>query len=113
MTKKEFADLHEIAENEVEKSSWKKEALKNVYIECPHCKYQIDSTEKSNLILNGGMDWVYIRGDETAKSFGLDMNSLGSYFVILEKLASNLIDADADVIKLDAIYRGWFNSFYQ
>lgn len=113
MTKKEFADLHEIAENEVEKSSWKKEALKNVYIECPHCKHQIDNTEKSNLILNGGMDWVYIRGDETAKSFGLDMNSLGSYFVILEKLASNLIDADADVIKLDAIYRGWFNSFYQ
>ena len=113
MTKKEFADLNNIPENEVEKSSWKKEALKNVYIECPHCKYQINNEEKSNLILNGGMDWFFIRGDENSKSFGADMNSLGSYFVELEDLAELLIDADGSIVDLDAIYRGWFNSFYQ
>jgi hypothetical protein len=59
------------------------------------------------------MKWEFIRGDETCTYYGADMNSLGSYFVQLEDLAELIIDADEDAIEMDAIYRGWFNTFYK
>jgi phage terminase large subunit GpA-like protein len=112
LTQKDYMKEKEITELDFVKNEYKKEALKEVYIECPHCKYRIDNTEKKKLILNNGMDWFFIRGDMSATSYGLDMNSLGSYFVILEDLAAKIIDADEDPVKLDAIYRGWLNNFF-
>ncbi len=41
------------------------------------------------------------------------MNSLGSYFVPYGQLIEAIIKADGDEIKLDKIYRGWFNEFYE
>lgn len=113
LTKEDYLKDNNINESELNKTEYKKEALKDVYVECPHCKYKIDNKEKDRLLFNDGMKWHFVRGDLSATSYGADMNSLGSYFVVLEDLAEQLIDADEDAILLDTIYRGWFNSFYK
>lgn len=99
------------------------DAKTNVHVKCPHCEHKIYSEEKDRMILNNEMDWFIINSDGTTErldieklttetSFGADMNSLGSYFVPYSILAENLINADGDDIKLEKIYRGWFNKFY-
>lgn len=113
LAKEDYLKDNNISELDFDKIKYKKEALKDVYIECPCCKYKIDNRKKTELILQGGMEWHFVRGDLTATSYGADMNSLGSYFVVLEDLAEQLIDADEDAILLDTIYRGWFNAFYK
>lgn len=113
LEKEDYLEQNNISEIDFKKAEYKREALKEVYIECPHCKCKINNKEKDRLILNDGMEWHFVRGDISATSFGADMNSLGSYFVVLEDLADQLIDADGDAILLDTIFRGWFNSFYK
>jgi len=65
------------------------------------------------MIFNGGMDWVVVEGEEPSTSYGFSMNSLGSYFVPFGQLIEQIIKADGNEIKLDKIYRGWFNEFYE
>lgn len=98
-------------------------AKKNAYVECPHCKYHIDNETKDKMIFNGGMDWFVVdkNGSKLFKvedltnerSFGVDMNSLGSYFAPYEDIVDELIKAGDDPIKLDKVYRGWLNKFYE
>jgi len=99
------------------------DAKTNAHIKCPHCEYKITSEEKDEMALAEGMDWFIINPSGTTElllienlttetSFGADMNSLGSYFVPYAILVENLVNAEDDDIKLEKIYRGWFNKFY-
>ena len=98
-------------------------AKTNAHVKCPHCEYKINSEEKDEMALNDKMDWFIINPDGTTElllienlttetSFGADMNSLGSYFVPFSILVENLVNAEDDDVKLEKIYRGWFNKFY-
>ena len=100
------------------------EAKATVHMECPHCQYKINTAEKDRMIAKDSMDW-YIKHENgtyelleidnltTETSFGADMNSFGSFFVTFEDIVENIIKAGHDEIKLDKLYRGWFNRFYQ
>ena len=122
--RKEYLSENGIAEDDIVLNKYIDEAKSTCHVECPHCLHKITTEEKDIMISDGYMDW-YIRhenGDTelllienltTETSFGADMNSLGSFFVTYEDMVENIIKAGDDEIKLDKLYRGWFNRFYK
>lgn len=113
ITELEYANSLGITLDQVNKASYIGVAKASAHVKCPNCEYKIDNDEKDRMIFNGGMDWVFIEGDESATSYGVSMNSLGSYFINFETLAEELIKADEIESKVEKIYRSWFNEFYE
>ncbi len=114
ISKSEMAEKLEIKETDIKQYKYIKEASQSAFVQCPECGHKITSSEKDSMILNKELDWVAVEGDiDTAKSFGTDMNSLGSYFVSFGLLVEMIIKAEGDEIILDKIHRGWFNRFYE
>lgn len=109
----EFAQQLQIPIEEINGSDYLEEAKRSVHVECPHCYAKIKNADKDRMIFNGGMDWFFLRGDESATSFGLSMNSLGSYFITFETLVEELVKADDVYERVEKIYRSWFNEFYE
>lgn len=110
---KEYAEELGIKEANIERHRYINRAIETGHVECHACGYKIDTHEKDNMIMNGGMDWFVVKGEEPAASYGVSMNSLGSYFVPFGQLIEAIIKADGDEVKLDKIYRGWYNEFYE
>jgi len=104
-----------IDEEDIRKQDFLKNAKKTVYIKCPHCSYKINKDERDTLTLDGvGMEWVTVEGElDTAISFGFAMNSLASYMADMDEIVEKYIAAQGDEIKLDKLYRNWFNEFYE
>ena len=114
ISKSEMAEKLEIKETDIKQYKYIKEASQSAFVQCPECGHKITTSEKDSMILNKELDWVAVEGDiDTAKSFGTDMNSLGSYFVSFGLLVEMIIKAEGDEIILDKIHRGWFNRFYE
>lgn len=113
ISRHEFSALAECSIDEIVETDYVREACKTVHVECPHCQHKIDSSEKDRMVLNEQMKWVFITGSEEATTYGISMNSLGSYFVTFDTLVTELIKAEDDPVKLDKVYRGWFNEFYE
>jgi phage terminase large subunit GpA-like protein len=115
-----------VLESDIKMINYIDKAKAEVHIECPNkeCMCKIDTKVKDKMIFEDMMDWFIINRDgsterlivedlKTETSFGADMNSFGSYFVTFEDMVENLIKAEDDPIKLDKMYRGWFNRFYE
>lgn len=113
ISRKEYAEDVGIKESEIERHRYINRAMETCHVECNSCGYKITTDEKDDMIMNGGMDWFVVKGEEPATSYGVSMNSLGSYFVPFGQLVEAIIKADGDEIQLDKIYRGWFNEFYE
>ena len=124
ISKKQYAREKEIKEEDVRLSDFLQYAIDMVYIECPHCGYKINEEKRTDMILNDEMDWFIIHEDGSTEvlivenlaresSFGLDMNSLGSYFAPLSVIVEEFIGALGNDILLDKFYRGWLNKFYE
>ena len=124
MTKEEYAKKHDISYEAVIEHKYVNEACQTAYVECPHCKAQITESERTDMILNDECDWfvnhqngTFTRFNvddlTTESSFGINLNSLGSYFATLDVIVKEKVDAGDDPIKLDKFYRGWFNKFYE
>ena len=109
----EFASKRECKIEEINLSEYLEEAKASVHVKCPQCEFKIDNSEKDRMIFNNGMDWVYTKGDSNATSYGLSMNSLGSYFITFETLVEELIKAGDVYERVEKIYRSWFNEFYE
>lgn len=123
-SKENYLAENKIAEEDIVLNKYIDEAKATVHMECPHCSHKITTAEKDTMIAQQGMDW-YIKHENgtyellivedltTETSFGVDMNSFGSFFVTFEDMVENIIKADEDDVKLDKLYRGWFNRFYK
>lgn len=109
----EFAQRHECMIDEIDTSVYLDEAKASAHVECPYCTHKITNADKDRMLFNGGMDWYYLKGDDTATSYGVSMNSLGSYFITFETLAEELVRADNVYERVEKIYRSWFNEFYE
>lgn len=124
---KEYAETIGIKEEEINNAEYTNYAKENIHIECPHCKHKIYEKEREQMIFNNGMDW-FIRISETEtklfnvedlkneETFGIDMNTLGSYFATLQDMAREYVKAITSIdkeTKLDIFYRGWLNKFYK
>jgi len=123
-SKEEYLKEKGIEEQDIVLNKYIDVAKATVHMECPHCKHKINTVEKDRMIFQDYMDWFivhengtyerfYLENLTTETSFGADMNSFGSYFVTFEDLVENIIKAGDDEIKLDKLYRGWFNRFYE
>jgi len=123
-SKEEYARENGVEVDVISKRLRLADAKAKVHVECPHCEYKINNKEKDRMILADELDWFMINEDDTTErfllknittetSFGADMNSLGSYFATYEIIAENLINAEDNDVKLEKIYRGWFNKFYE
>ena len=112
MTKQEYAKQHNMEVENVINSRYKNIAKKNPTIECPHCKHQITSDERDDMLLTDGADWFFTEGDDSCTSFGVSMSSVCSYFAPLELIVEKLIEAEDNDDLLDKVYRGWFNVFH-
>jgi len=110
---KDYAAELGVKEESIPRHKYIERAMESGHVECPHCAYKIDTHEKDDMVINGGMEWVVVEGEEPSTSYGFSMNSLGSYFVTYGQIIDAIIKADGDEIKLDKIYRGWFNEFYE
>jgi phage terminase large subunit GpA-like protein len=124
---KEFSEYAQIKEDEVDNSEYTNYAKTNIHIECPHCKHKIYEKEREKMIFNNGMDWFrkvsnseYILFNvedlKEEETFGIDMNTLGSYFATLQDIAREYVKAitsEDKETKLDIFYRGWLNKFYK
>ena len=124
MSKKDYITKFKIEEDDIVLNKYIDEAKATSHMECPHCKNKIDTREKDKMISIQSMDWfikhenntyelLEIENLTTETSFGADMNSFGSFFITYEDMVVNIIKADEDPIKLDKLYRGWFNRFYE
>ena len=115
---------HNLAEDKYILNKYIDYAKDLVHMECPECSFKINTAEKDKMIANGGMDW-YIRHEDgsseplivenltTETSFGADMNSFGSFFITYEDMVETIIKVGDDETRLDKLYRGWFNRFYE
>ena len=123
-TKRLYIEENGLEKADIVLNKYIDEAKATVHIECPHCSYKINTAEKDRMIAKESMDWfikhengtyeiLEIDNLTTETSFGADMNSFGSFFVTFEDIVENIIKAGHDEIKLDKLYRGWFNRFYQ
>lgn len=112
MTKEEYCAINDVDILEIKMDKYKQAARLTGRVTCPHCDHEIDTNEKDRMILNDELDWFFYEGDENSNTIGADMNSLGSYFVPFELLVEKMIAAEGDDTKLDKLYRGWFNKFY-
>lgn len=123
-SKATYLKENSIAEEDIILNKYIDEAKATVHMECPHCQHKINTNEKDVMIAQQNMDW-YIKHENdtyelfeidnltTETSFGADMNSFGSFFVTYEDMVEQIIKAGDDEIKLDKLYRGWFNRFYE
>lgn len=95
---------------------YRREAIKDVYIECPHCQYQIYNEEKDKNIWDRKYQWVPVSGDlKTAKTVGFKANALGTRMTPLESIATlwinSMFNDDPDV--LAQFFIDYFNEFYE
>jgi len=123
-SKENYLKENNLEEEEIVLNRYIDEAKATVHIECPHCEHKINTAEKDVMIAQQSMDW-YIKHENgkyelleidnlsSETSFGADMNSFGSFFVTYEDMVENIIKAGDDPVKLDKLYRGWFNRFYE
>jgi len=123
-SKEDYLKENNIADEDIVLNKYIDEAKATVHMECPHCEHKINTKEKDVMIAQGSMDWYIKHENETYElleienlttetSFGADMNSFGSFFVTYEDMVENIIKAGDDEVKLDKLYRGWFNRFYK
>lgn len=96
-------------------NEYRKFALKDVYIECPHCGNHIDNKTKDRLILERKYRFVIVEGDENGRSIGYKANALAVRITSFETIAEIWINAenegDSDVI--GQFFIDYFNEFQQ
>lgn len=123
-TKEDLTKEKDVEVDEIDMTLYKSAARTSCHIECPHCYSKINNDLKDEMILNGELDWYLQDSDcnaepweldeeDDAISYGVDMNSTGSYFANLSDIVEGLIDAEDDEVELDKVYRGWLNRFYE
>ncbi len=108
-------------EDNYKQSRYINRARETAHIKCPHCANKIFSKDKDDMIEDDLMDWFYEGTDirfeisdlTTERSFGVDMNSFGSFFALFDSMVEQEIKAQGNEIKLDKLYRGWYNKFYE
>jgi len=117
LTKKEFMLENEQTEETYKVQQHVKQALKNVYIQCPNpgCKHQINNTEKDKQIHDRKYKFTIVEGDEDGATIGYKANALAVRITSLEIIASLLINAEyeGDNDVLDQFYIDYFNEFYE
>lgn len=114
LSKEDYAKQNDIPINEVNKEKYKKEALKDIYVECPECKCKITNKMKEEMIESDLLKWIVVKGDgELGKTIGYDINSLCSWYCSYESIVDRLIEAGENEEKLDIVYRGYYNRFYE
>lgn len=117
----EYAKEIGVKEEEVDRVKYLTKARHSAHMKCPHCSHKIDNKIKDEMIFNNGMDWFYAGSDKrfevsnltSERSFGFDMNSFGSFFVLFEDVVEKIIKNGTNEVLLDKLYRGWFNKFYE
>ena len=119
----QYAKNNDIALDKVIEFQYVNYASQEVHIKCPHCEHKIYEDERTDMILNGSVDWFQKLEDGTyarfeienltdEASFGFDMNSLGSYFATLPDMVRERIKAEDDDVKMDKFCRGYLNKFH-
>ncbi len=112
LKKSTYLKNNNITEDDFKIKIYKELALKEVYVECPECSCHISSTQKDKLIANGGVKFAIVEGDEQKTSIGYKANALCTYITEYETIATEIIDADGDVVVLQRIWRDYFNEIY-
>lgn len=95
-------------------AEYRREALKDVYLECPHCSHHISNDEKANNILKKKYKFVTVEGDESGVTKGYKVNALGSRISTLETIATTWINSEAegDQSVIAQFFVDWFNEHY-
>ncbi len=114
ITRKEYAEEMGVKEDELNQQDLIRKSIATAHISCPSCAYKIYQDERKAMIFDGrGMKWEVIEGDsDTATSFGFSMNTMTSYFVPMEEFIQEMFKCGDNEIKLDKLYRGWWNTWY-
>jgi len=117
MTKTEFMQKFDQKEETYNVQQHVKEALKDIYIECPNeeCEHHISNVEKDKNIYDRKYKFEIVTGDEDGRTIGYKANALAVRITSLEIIVSLLINAeyedDQDV--LHQLYIDYFNEFYE
>ena len=126
-SQKDCAEELGIKEEDLNMADYTNYVKRGIHIECPHCKHKIYEKERESMIFNGGMDW-YTRISKTEtklfkvedlkdeETFGVDMNTLGSFFATLYDIGREYAKAITSIdkeSKLDIFKRGWLNTFHK
>jgi hypothetical protein len=115
LTKGEFLAKNNVNEEAFNLSQYKKEALKEVYVECPECYYRISNAEKDQNIYDKKYKFVIVDGDEKGRTIGYMVNALAVRITSFETIADLLINAQdiGDDDTLSQLYIDYFNEFYE
>lgn len=114
LTKGEFLAQKGLTEETFNLSQYKKEALKDVHVECPECFYHISNTEKDQNIFDKKYKFVIVDGDASGKTIGYMVNALAVRITSFETIADLLINAEdvGEHDTLSQLYIDYFNEFY-
>ena len=112
LKKSTYLKNNSMTEDDFYIKTYKELALKDVHVECPECSRHISSHEKDSLIKQGRVKFAIVEGDEQKTSIGYKANALCTYITEYETIATEIIDADGDVVVLQRIWTDYFNEIY-
>ena len=112
LKKSTYLKQNSMTEDDFNIKTYKEIALQDIKVECPECSHGVTSTEKDTLVTTGGVKFKIVEGDETKTSIGYKANALCTYITTFESIATEIIDADGDVVELQRIWREYFNEIY-
>ena len=115
-TKKEF--IEEKGIKEIDDDNWesyRNDAVRNVYVECPDCSARITTQMKKDSILNGEYFFHRISGDDYSTTYGYTGNALAMYLTSFEIIATLIINAEkkGDIEGIKQVYKDYFNEIYK
>ena len=124
ISKEKYAEEKGIEKDKIRLAEYISVAKNKAHVECPHCSHKISEDERVDMIFGDEMDWFQKHEDgtytlfeveklTTETSFGIDMNSLGSYFAPLQDIMQEKIEAEDNDVLLDKFSRGWGNKFHE
>jgi len=114
-TIKDYMKRLSLTEATFRHSDYKLSAIKDVYVECPDCKYHLTTQNKNQNIINGAYKFYITRGTQEGKSVKYKGNALAMYFTTFETIAALTIDAEAEgtLDDMKQIYLDYFNEIYE
>ena len=115
LTVSEYLRSQDMDEAEFNLQKYTRMAIKNVYLECPHCGHKISNTEKDKNIYDRKYKLAIVAGEDDGGSIGYKANALAVRITSFENIATLLINAEfeGDIDVLHQLYIDYFNEFYQ